>query len=85
MDKKIIIEYNIVDDKLYTYLKIPSDQTTNYSELLNVMVTSLSMTIRMSNEYMGINDGVIFKDVINALEKEFINPDSLNDLNITKE
>lgn len=85
MKNSLVIEYEVKDDgRLYLDFKTKSGQRIKYPELLSVMVSSLSMVIRMSGENGFKTEGQVYGEVINHLEKEFINPDSFKDLEIKR-
>ena len=84
MKNTLVINYEVKDDgKLY--LDFGSKDKLNYTELLTVLVSSVSMTIRIIGERSSPEaEGVVFRDVINHLQKEFINPNSFDDLKVVK-
>lgn len=83
MKNKLIISYEVKDDgRLYLDLGSPSGQHLDYSEVLSVLVASLSMSIRIAGENSTKTEGQVFREVVNHLEKEFINSDSFKDLKV---
>lgn len=85
MKNKLIINYEVREDgRLYLDLGTPSEQTLDYFEVLSVLVSSLSMSIRIAGEKSHKTEGEVFREVIKHLEKEFINPDSFKDLKVIR-
>lgn len=85
MKNKLIINYEVKDDgRLYLDLGSLSGQHLDYSEILSVLVSSLSMSIRIAGESSHKTEGQIFREVLSHLEKEFINPDSFKDLEVLR-
>jgi hypothetical protein len=48
------------------------------------MTGALGMVIRMSGEHGHKTEGEVFREVINHLTDEFVNPDSFKDLDIKR-
>ena len=86
MKNTLVINYEVKDDgKLYLDFGNNSKDKLNYTELLTVLVSSVSMTIRVIGERSSPEtEGVVFRDVINHLQKEFVNPNSFNDLKVVR-
>jgi len=90
MENGIVIEYEVREDgRMYLDLKslVPktkNDKHVKYPELLSVMTGALGMVIRMSGEHGHKTEGEVFRDVINHLTDEFVNPDSFKDLDINR-
>ena len=83
MENGIVIEYEVREDGRM-YLDLKSDKTVKYPVLLSVMTGALGMVIRMSGEHGHKTEGEVFRDVINHLTDEFVNPDSFKDLDIKR-
>lgn len=82
MDKKsILVNYEIKEGRLFVDLSYPENQDTPYVEMLNALIASLSMTIRVVKD-KGYNEGEVFGGVMDWLEKEFINLESFKDLKV---
>jgi len=86
MKKTLVIQYEVKDDgKLYLDFGNNSKDKINYSEVLSVLVSSVSMAIRIVGERSSPEtEGKVFNDVINHLQKEFVNPNSFDDLEVIR-
>jgi hypothetical protein len=84
MKNTLVINYEVKDDgKLY--LDFGSNDKIKYTEVLTVLVSSVSMTIRIIGERSSPEtEGEVFRDVINHLQKEFVNPNSFDDLKVVR-
>lgn len=83
MENGIVIEYEVREDGRM-YLDLKSNKNVKYPVLLSVMTGALGMVIRMSGEHGHKTEGEVFRDVINHLTDEFVNPDSFKDLDIKR-
>ena len=83
MENGIVIEYEVREDGRM-YLDLKSNKNVKYPVLLSVMVGALGMAIRMSGEHGHKTEGEVFREVINHLTDEFVNPDSFKDLDIKR-
>ena len=82
MKNTLVINYEVKDDGRL-YLDFGSKDKINYSEVLTVLVSSVSMTIRIIGERSSPDrEGEVFGDVIRHLQKEFVNPNSFDDLKV---
>lgn len=82
MENGILIEYERRDERLYLDLKTKNGEHVPHHELLTVITGALGMVIRMSGEAGHRTEGEIFRQVMNHLTNEFVNPDSFKDLEI---
>lgn len=85
MKKSIKIDYEIIDGRLHLEFKSGEGVRIPYGELLSVMSSSLSMSIRMMSKNGSQSEGEVFRDVVRYLESEFVNPDSYKDLMVNEE
>jgi hypothetical protein len=85
MKKSIKIDYEIIDGRLHLEFKSGDGVRIPYGELISVMSSSLSMSIRMMSKNGSQSEGEVFRDVIRYLESEFVNPDSYKDLKVDSE
>lgn len=83
MENGIVIEYEVREDGRM-YLDLKSDKNVKYPVLLSVMTGALGIAIRMSGEHGHKTEGEVFRDVINHLTDDFVNPDSFKDLDIKR-
>ena len=82
-ERRIILEGNIKeDDRLYINFKYFSeDKVMSDLELVGLLTTSLSMTIKSAIKNMDYEtQGSLLKDVIESLESDFSSCDSFKDL-----
>jgi hypothetical protein len=82
-ERRIILEGNIKeDDRLYINFKYFSeDKVMSDLELVGLLTTSLSMTIKSAIKNMDYEtQGRLLKDVIESLESDFSSCDSFKDL-----
>lgn len=85
MKNKLIISYEVKEDnRLYLDLGTPTGERVDYFEILTVLTASLSLTIRILGQESNTTEGQVFREVLSHLEKEFINPNSFNDLKVVR-
>ena len=84
MENGILIEYEIRDDRMYFDLKTKNGEHIPHHELLSVITGALGMAIRMAGEKGHRKEGEIFREVMNHLTNEFVNPDSFKDLEVKR-
>lgn len=84
MEKGILIGYEVKDGRMYFELATKNGKHIPHHELLSVVTGALGMVIRMSGEGGHKTEGEIFRDVMNHLTNEFVNPDSFKDLEIKR-
>lgn len=85
MKNKLIIEYEVKDDgRLYLDFKT-SNGKINPKELLTVLSSSLSMTVKMvAKEMTTEEEGKMVRDILTFLSHDFFDNDSFKDLETFK-
>ena len=86
MKNTLVIKYEVKDDgKLYLDFGNDSKDKIDYNMVLSVLVSSVSMAIRVVGKRSSPEmEGKVFSDVINHLQKEFVNPNSFDDLEVIR-
>ena len=84
MENGILIEYEKRDGRMYLDLGTKNGEHIPHHELLSVITGALGMVIRMAGEKGYRTEGEIFREVMNHLTNEFVNPDSFKDLEVKR-
>ena len=86
MKNTLVIKYEVKDDgRLYLDFGNDSKDKIDYNMVLSVLVSSVSMAIRVVGKRSSPEmEGKVFGDVINHLQKEFVNPNSFDDLEVIR-
>jgi hypothetical protein len=85
MKNKLVIDYEVKDDgRLYLDFKT-SNGKINTKELLTVLTSSLSMTVKMvAKEMTTEEEGKMVRDILTFLSHDFFDNDSFKDLETFK-
>jgi hypothetical protein len=87
MKNKVVIEYETKDDgKLYLTFKTV-DGKVKPQELVTILCSALSMTVKMTTESLELtpqDEGKMVREILTFLSNDFFDNNSFNDLEFSK-